>query len=91
MTRRYAGDSHAVYEIWRWYKEQVDAARDPAIPDRYWAYDQYGDGTEIERAHRLLWRERADLRMAFPDPFDASEGGFLDWLRAQGLGARPAA
>ena len=50
-----------------------------------------GDGTEIERAHRLLWRERADLRMAFPDPFDAAEGGFLDWLRAQGLAARPAA
>ena len=91
MTRRYAGDSHAVYEIWRWYKEQVDSARDPAIPDRYWAYEQYGDGTEIERAHRLLWRERADLRMTFPDPFDASKGGFLDWLRAQGLAARPAA
>ena len=91
MTRRYAGDSHAVYEIWRWYKERVDAARDPIIPDRYWAYEQYGDGTEIERAHRLLWRERADLRMTFPDPFDASKGGFLDWLRAQGLAGLPAA
>ncbi|CAN7207606.1 hypothetical protein LJR164_000672 [Phenylobacterium sp. LjRoot164] len=91
MTRRYAGDNHAVYEIWRWYKEQVDAARDPIIPEPYWAYGAYSDGTPIEKAHRLIWRERADLRALVADPFGAEEGGFLAWLRAEGLAARPAA
>ena len=87
MTRRYAGDNHAVYEIWRWYKEQVDAARDPIIPEPYWAYGAYSDGTPIEKAHRLIWRGRADLRAQIADPFGAEAGGFLSWLRAEGLAA----
>ena len=77
MTRRYAQGSHAVHEIWRWYKEQVAACAVPAPPG-YWAYGAYSDGVPIPRAHRLIWRERADLRARFPDPFDA--GGYRRWL-----------
>lgn len=91
MTRRYAGDNHAVYEIWRWYKEQVDAAHDTAIPERYWAYGAFGDGTPIEKAYRLIWRDRPDLRERFPDPFDVADGGYLAWLCDEGVAARPAA
>ena len=87
MTRRYAGDSHAVYEVWRWYKDEVAAAGDSLIPARYWAYGAYDDGTPIDRAHRLLWRERADLRARFPDPFATESGGYLGWLRDEGLSA----
>jgi hypothetical protein len=87
MTRRYAGDSHAVYEIWRWYKEEVAAGGDSLIPERYWAYGAYADGTPVERSHRLLWRERADLRARFPDPFATEGGGYLGWLRGEGLAA----
>lgn len=79
MTRRYAQGSHAVHEIWRWYKEQV-AACAIAAPPGYWAYGTYSDGVPIPRAHRLIWRERADLRARFPDPFDA--GGYRRWLEA---------
>lgn len=87
MTRRYAGDSHAVYEIWRWYKEEVAAAGDSLIPERYWAYGSYADGTPVDRAHRLLWRDRADLHARFPDPFVTEGGGYLGWLRGEGLAA----
>ena len=85
MTKRYAGDNYPVYEIWRWYKDQVTAATDPSIPTRYWAYDQFSDGTAIARAHRLVYRERPDLQAAFPDPFDARPGGFRSWLVGEGL------
>nr|QQZ49895.1 hypothetical protein JKL49_24850 [Phenylobacterium glaciei] len=44
MTKRYAGDNHAVYEIWRWYKEEVAKTTDPIIPERYWAYEAFSDG-----------------------------------------------
>lgn len=91
MTKRYAGENHAVYEIWRWYKDQVAAATEPAIPERYWAYGAYGDGTPIARAHRLVWRDRADLRERFPDPFSIEGGGYLGWLRNEGLAERSAA
>ncbi len=81
MTRRYAGDNFPVYEIWSWYKRQVDAATDPAIPPRWWAYGAYRDGTPIARAHRLLYRGRADLQSAFPDPYAAGPDGFRAWIQ----------
>jgi hypothetical protein len=81
MTRRYARDNYPVYEIWNWYKRQVAAATDPAIPERYWAYGSFDDGTPIEKAHRVLYRERGDLQDAFPDPYGA---GFRAWLANEG-------
>lgn len=79
MTRRYAGDNYPVYEIWSWYKRQVAAATDPGIPAGWWAYGVYADGAPIERAQRLLYRERPDLQRAFPDPFAAGDGSYRAW------------
>lgn len=85
MTRRYAGDNFHVYEIWNWYKRQVAAATDDAIPGRWWAYGAYDDGEPIEKAHRVLYRQRADLQAAFPDPFSTEGGGYRAWLAGEGL------
>ena len=84
MTQRYAGSNHAVYEIWSWYKRQVEAATDPAIPQGYWAYGAYADGQPIPKADRVLYRERADLQTAFPDPFVCGRGSYRDWLTSEG-------
>jgi hypothetical protein len=84
MTRKYAADNYPVYEIWNWYKRQVAAATEDAIPERYWAYDSYADGSKIEKEHRVLYRERGDLRAAFPDPFAAGRGSFRNWLLSEG-------
>jgi hypothetical protein len=81
MTRRYAKDQIVVYELWRWYREQVARATSAAVPERYWAFGQFEDGTPIERAHRLLYRERQDLQAHFKDPFSSD---FVAWLRAEG-------
>ncbi|MCA3752055.1 MAG: hypothetical protein INF04_11700 [Phenylobacterium sp.] len=85
MTKRYAGDNFEAYEIWRWYKEAVAAATDPAIPERWWAYGQFDDGAPIAKPQRVLYRERADLQTAYPDPF---EGGYQAWWKAEGPGRR---
>ncbi|MFP5449316.1 MAG: hypothetical protein ACLGHU_11285 [Alphaproteobacteria bacterium] len=85
MTKKYAGDNFEVYEIWNWYKRQVAEATDPAIPGRYWAYGAYADGTPIDKAHRVQWRESPDLQAHFDDPFAAGPGSYLEWLAAQGL------
>jgi hypothetical protein len=80
MTRRYAGDNFPVYEIWSWYRRQVATATDPAIPPRWWAYGVYQDGAPIERAHRLLYRDRPDLQASFPDPYAVGPGSFQAWM-----------
>jgi sulfur carrier protein ThiS len=85
MTKKYGGRNFPVYEIWSWYKRQVTQATDAAIPERWWAYGAYSDGAPIEKAHRVLYRERPDLQAAFPDPFRATEGGYRQWLEREGL------
>ena len=90
MTRKYGAENFPVYEIWRWYRGQVEAATDPWIPERWWAFGRYADGAPIEKPHRELYRARADLQAAFPDPFDTDRGGFRAWLEAEGLAAAAA-
>lgn len=85
MTKRYARDNYPVYEIWNWYKRQIATVTEPAIPDRWWAYDAFADGTKIQKAQRWLYRTREDLQAAFPDPFAAGPGSFREWLVAEGL------
>ena len=87
MTKKYAGRNFPVYEIWGWYKRQVTAATDPAIPERYWAYEAYSDGTPIEKPHRVLYRQRTDLQSAYPDPFQAGPGSYSQWLAREGAPA----
>jgi hypothetical protein len=84
MTKRYAGQNFPVYEIWAWYKRQVTDATDETIPQRWWAYDRFADGQPIEKAQRVLYRERADLQAAYPDPFAAGEGSYKQWLEQEG-------
>ncbi len=85
MTKKYGATNYPVYEVWSWYKRQVTAATDAAIPERWWAFGAYSDGTPIEKAHRVLYRQRGDLQAAFPDPFAAGEGGYAQWLEREGL------
>ncbi|HZZ68140.1 MAG TPA: hypothetical protein VFE18_08190 [Phenylobacterium sp.] len=85
MTKKYGATNFPVYEVWSWYKRQVSAATEAAIPERWWAFGAYSDGTPIAKAHRVLYRQRTDLQMAFPDPFRAGEGGFSQWLEREGL------
>jgi hypothetical protein len=84
MTKRYAGQNFPVYEIWAWYKRQVTAATDAAIPDRYWAYEAFADGTRIEKPQRVLYRHRTDLQAAFPNPFASGDGSYQQWLEREG-------
>ena len=85
MTKKYAGQNFPVYEIWSWYKRLVGAATEPAIPERYWAYEAYEDGAKIAKPERVLYRQRQDLQAAFPNPFASGRGSFQEWLATEGL------
>lgn len=81
MTRRYAADNTEVYELWRWYREEVVRATDPSIPKNWWHYGTFDDGTPVEKHIRELFRDRLDLKKAFADPFRTGPGTFYEWLK----------
>jgi hypothetical protein len=85
MTKKYAGENFPVYEIWGWYKREVTKATDEAIPDRWWAYGAYADGQPIQKQHRVVYRQRADLQTAFPDPYASGRDSLQQWLANEGL------
>ena len=83
MTERYAGESHAVYELWSWYKRSVRDATPAEIPVGWWHYGHFDNGDPVSDAARRLFRTRADLQAAFPRPFAVGEGTYHEWLEAQ--------
>jgi hypothetical protein len=85
MTQRYARDNVEVYELWAWYKRMVDRHTSARIPPDWWYFGRFESGTPIPRSARELYRNRADLRQAFPDPFSEERGGYCQWLRQRAL------
>jgi hypothetical protein len=82
MTQRYAGENIEIFELWRWYREQVAAGTDTAIPKGWWAYGQFDTGQPVPKSVRELYRNRVDLRTAFKSPFATGDGSLLQWLEA---------
>ncbi len=69
MTERYGAANTEVFEVWHWYKRRERALRLEAVPEGYWHYGRYRDGTEISPGARVLYRNRPNLQAAFDDPF----------------------
>lgn len=82
MTQRYAADNVEIYELWWWYRNEVEQATDPAIPRGWWSYGTFDNGEEIPKSVRELYRDRQDLRDAFKEPARVDDG-FFGWLKAQ--------
>jgi hypothetical protein len=80
MTRRYARDNVEVYEIWSWYKRQVDRYSEVNIPQDYWHYGRFTNHKPISKEARIIYRERTDLQSIFSNPFEADGNGYYDWL-----------
>ena len=76
MLERYAGDGIEVFELMQWYRRRLAANALEGLPENWWAYGTYADGTLIPRTHRRLYRDRADLRERYPDPFTAGPMAF---------------
>jgi hypothetical protein len=86
MAIKYATASPAVQQLIAWYEAEIAIAdRDP-VSQWPWAFGRFSDGTPIEPGHRWFYRERRDLRRAFPDPYDAGPDRltYLGWCNSEG-------
>ncbi|MBR0648565.1 hypothetical protein GXW78_02730 [Roseomonas terrae] len=76
MLERYASGGIEVFELLEWYRRRLAAHRVPGLPETWWAFANFADGTPISRAQRRLYRDRPDLQHSFPDPFAAGTDAF---------------
>lgn len=83
MTHRYARENSEIFELWWWYRDQVEKSGDPNFPEKWWYYGTFSDGTKIPKSARELYRHRMDLRAAFRYPFTSGPNDFLSWLKTE--------
>lgn len=83
MLDIYGRQSPTVQRFLAWYLKRCDEEGQAQIGDTPWAWGTYADGTPITRDERLLYRLRADLQEAFPNPYAiAGDGGYRAWFAA---------
>ena len=84
MTRRYARDNDEIHELWWWYRQQILASFVNGIQKGWWHYSRFNNGVEIKKSLRELYRNREDLKAAFPHPYETGVGSFYRWHKAGG-------
>jgi glycosyltransferase involved in cell wall biosynthesis len=90
MLKKYGSSMPALFEFRRWYIEESDRMGQAEFAPIPWAYGVYDNGDAITRQQRVLYREREDLRNAFPNPFDTSDPAvsYWHWYRANAQAER---
>ena len=78
MLERYAGGRIETFELMQWYRRRLAGHAVADLPRDWWGFGRYADGTPIPREHRRLYRDRADLRERYPDPFCAGAAAFSE-------------
>ena len=72
MLDRYGSHSPVLFELRDWYIARCEELGQSTLSKIDCVYNSFSNGERITSAQRLLYRRRADLMRAFPDPFDVS-------------------
>jgi hypothetical protein len=84
MLKKYGTDMPALFELRSWYLAECDRLGQAAISQIPWAYGHFDNGVRVTPAHRRSYRDRADLQMAFPNPYSTVEvnRSYYHWFEA---------
>ncbi len=89
MLDKYGAAMPALYDLRSWYLAECERLGQSLYGDYPWAYAAFDNGKTITGAHRRLYRSRADLQAAFPDPYSTSDPNrsYCHWFALKsGLG-----
>jgi hypothetical protein len=86
MLDRYGYHSPVLFDLREYYIARCEELGHSTLSEIDCVYNTFSDGERITSAHRLLYRRRPDLMLAFADPFDVSDPGrsYLHWYRTHG-------
>lgn len=69
MLQRYGTRSPVLHELRDWYIQACERHGQSSLGTLPAKYNSFSDGEPVQRGYRLLYRQREDLRRAFPNPF----------------------
>jgi glycosyltransferase involved in cell wall biosynthesis len=82
MLDRYGSKMPALYELRDWYLAECDRMGQRESENIPWIYDFFDNGEPVTADQRKLYRQRADLQKAFPNPFSAKSArrSYFRWF-----------
>ena len=85
MLTKYGETSPVLFELREWYLAECEHMGQSQLGRWPAKYSTFDDGSPISKAQRVLYREREDLRQAFPDPFSTAEVNhcYRDWFATE--------
>lgn len=83
MLRKYAGNMDSAIQMWDEYFAELVKEGQLSGSDSGWSFACYDDGESIDKNIRRLYRNRADLKSAFPNPYSTNEPSLKSWYRAE--------
>jgi len=86
MLGKYGDGNPALHALRDWYIDACERAGQSVLGKRPARHACYADGTPITKPERTLYRQREDLRSAFPDPYatEPANACYRDWYRVHG-------
>jgi hypothetical protein len=87
MANRYAPGNRSVGMLIEWYESHTRAlAPGDAVA---WSLATYDDGQPIAQSHRSIYRQRPDLKRAFPNPYETAGDSYRAWVHHHGAKEYP--
>jgi hypothetical protein len=82
MLNKYGAKMPALYELRSWYLSECARLGQKEFAVIPWKYAAFDNGHPVHRLHRLRYRQRVDLRAAFPNPFATSDhnNSYYHWF-----------
>ncbi len=92
MLNKYGSKMPALRELREWYLAECERMGQTAMSAIPWKYGRFDNGAPVTQAHRTRYREQADLRRAYPQPFSATEASdsYYHWFEANDESRKPA-
>jgi GT2 family glycosyltransferase/glycosyltransferase involved in cell wall biosynthesis len=77
MAMKNGGHNLALKKLVLWYSAKVRSKNHDSEAKQLWSFGCFSNGLSISVEQRKLYKNRRDLQIAFPDPFEAHQ--YLDW------------
>ena len=89
MLNKYGSASPVLKDLRNWYIEECNRNGQEAYGRLPSKYQFFANGSQITKAHRVIYRWRKDLNAKYPDPYIVEEGkdSYFQWFHTHGAAA----
>ncbi len=85
MLNKYGSAMPVLYDLREWYIAESKRMGQDEFGVLPWRYGSFDNGATVTKEHRRVYRDRGDVRAAFPNPYCTSDisASYYHWFEAE--------